>query len=304
MEISQEILWLSNIPAELGHTNYNKFFLLDLRNYSHPLNESLIAKLAETVCATPFADDLLILEDANSTDASFRVIGMDQREADFCGNGAIYIAAKLGSETNSKSLRMHSRNGLYTATKLNDHWLTHVDKIETLDIDLDKINKLNVDSSLIVGAIWAGEPHLILKPPKGFKNNTPSQKEFEAFSAPYRDCLGMSGGVNVTMIMDEGPDKSGSGIQIRTFERGVSRQTASCGSGAIAAAATLLGLDWNGSIKVSSPGGSHQIQNAMNGWTLSAKPHQIVTGKCGELIDLSPLSRPKTDHESVSSSDT
>ena len=69
--------------------------LLDFRGQSLPSDERL-GVLAGTICTSPVADDMQVLHDSDKADVRLRIFGGDPREADFCGNGMLYTAAKLG----------------------------------------------------------------------------------------------------------------------------------------------------------------------------------------------------------------
>ncbi|MFM1892780.1 MAG: Diaminopimelate epimerase, partial [Pseudomonadota bacterium] len=101
-----------DLPFDYGHTCMNRFAVLDLRQVAAPPSRDRLAALARALCASPFADDLLVIEPSTHAAARLRIVGGDGREADFCANGLIYVAAKLGRELGGDQVRIETPAGI------------------------------------------------------------------------------------------------------------------------------------------------------------------------------------------------
>ena len=85
------------LPIESGHTCMNHFLMLDLSGQVS-LPDTHLDNIPEKIGSTSFADDLLVIDDSEQADVRLRIFGQDSREAEFCGNGMIYTADKIGTE--------------------------------------------------------------------------------------------------------------------------------------------------------------------------------------------------------------
>ncbi|MEW5801966.1 MAG: hypothetical protein AB1847_07665 [bacterium] len=239
--------------------------------------------LARIFCATPLADDLLVLQDSTIADVRLRVLGKDGYEADFCGNGMIYAAAKVGEEMNVDKVKIESASGVKTAVKLDGEWKVEIGQAIMLNQELATIPSTLLHGRPVFGLVRAGEPHLIMGVPATFNGLHMHQKDFENYCRPLRDITGIEGGVNITMVF-ESRDNA---VLIRTFERGVQRQTFSCGTGSVSAAAVLFSTPLDGSaFDVCSLGGRHTVIYEQNQWFLMAAPQLISTGYLTTELEL------------------
>ncbi|MEW6381855.1 MAG: hypothetical protein AB1611_19950 [bacterium] len=262
------------IPVELGHTLLNHFVLLDCRGMEGLPMEYLFW-LARILCTTPLADDLLVLQDSPIADVRLRVLGGDGHEADFCGNGMIYAAAKVGEEMSSNRIKVESASGVKMAVKLNGEWKVEIGPAVLLTQELTKIPGFLLQGKPVFGLVRAGEPHLVIDTPASFNGVRMNQKDFEDYCRPLRDITGIKGGVNITMVF-EVKDRN---ALIRTYERGSQRQTFSCGTGSVSAAAVLFRTPLNGSeFDIFSPGGRHTVVYEQNEWFIKAAPQRIING--------------------------
>jgi len=231
--------------------------------------------LAKILCSTPLADDLLVLQDSIRADVRLRVLGGDGNEADFCGNGMIYAAAKIGQEMGVNRIKIESASGVKLAIKLDGEWEVEIGPAIFLTQELAKIPPFLLQGKSVFGLVRAGEPHLVINMPAAFSRSHTHQKDFEDYCRPLRDITGIEGGVNVTMVF-ETKDRS---ALIRTYERGARRQTFSCGTGSVSAAAVLFDSPQNGSeFDICSPGGRHTVIYEQNKWFLRAAPQRISNG--------------------------
>lgn len=264
----------TKIPIEIGHICMNHFLMIDLRDITSPSDEQL-ADIAEKVCSTSFADDLLVLEDSSQADVRLRIFGRDRREAEFCGNGMIYTAEKIGSELQRDQIIIESASGIKQASRQGDQWKVEVGNAVHLQQDLDRVNNKLIDDKPVYGLMRAGEPHLVLHRPNIFPGFHINTKDFESYCRPLRDITTIDGGINVTVIFQI----EFRSILIRTYERGVQRQTFSCGTGSVAAIAAVFEQPTNGTaFHVCSPGGMHEVIYENDCWYLQATPHRTSTG--------------------------
>ncbi len=281
---------LGSCPAWLGNTNHNRFLLIDLRSEPE-LPDELLARLAHTACSAPFVDDVLVLERSYLADGRFRVFGGDCREAEFCGNGALFAVRRLGLGRPGAVVTLESRAGPHTGV---------VASRSECRIDFGPVSDLRgvFDGRLAralrdtgiqpLGAVSAGEPHVVLAAPAGAIEHDPDCRAMRRLGARVCDCARLAGGINVTIVVGRGPAH----LAIRTYERGARRLTASCGSGAVAAAALAFPDAPPGRpIDVASPGGRHHVlrRRSRAGWWLAGDPHEIGHGTLADILDLAEV---------------
>lgn len=264
----------SMVPVELGHTCKNQFIILDYRHLPLPPDEEL-AKLAEIICATAAADDLLIMQPSEVADVCLRIFGGDCREADFCGNGMVYIAAKVGGELERDYISVETASGVRTAVKTGSRWKIEIGPAFSIDDALLPGSEATLKKASIYGLVRAGEPHLVLFHANELQGFHLSHKDFEDYCRPLRGITNITGGINITMVFQI----SFRSLLIRTFERGVQRHTFSCGTGSVAAAAAVFDTPRDrGEFHICAAGGSHDVFYDNDHWFLVATPQPIASG--------------------------
>lgn len=265
---------LGSVPAELGETNGNRFLALDLLEANCGPPPEVFAELASVACATPFADDLLVLERGGNGHPVLRVFGADRREADSCGNGLLYAASLLERQFAETNLEFSTRHELHRVERIDGRLRVDIGPCERI---LQTQRPPISIAGELGGLVRAGEPHAVLIAPKSKPYE--SREEFDELCLPFRDCFDVEGGVNVTVVYQHQKDK----IRIRTFERGVNRGTDSCGTGSVAACAVLELRDHP--VQVVSPGGEHIVARSRSGiWSIAANPRRTVRRRLEELI--------------------
>lgn len=259
----------------MDHVNHNNFLVIDVREHG-PIHETVISQLAGSICREVLVDDVLVLERSHMADARLRIFGADEREADFCGNGALLTLHLLFSEWQSigdapDELVLQTASGVKRGAREKDGRVSiNVGMVRELDTMIDDVALAYLDSIGVgfEGFRAPGEPHLVVsaRPESGVINQ--SRPEFEAMARSIAQLVEFDGGVNVTLILGHGE----LGPHVRTYERGVQRMTESCGSGAVAAASTCKNADAFANMTVVSPGGEHQVWTDQNvaQWWLSA----------------------------------
>jgi diaminopimelate epimerase len=273
-------------PLEFGHTCLNYFIVLDGRGRENLPMESLTG-LAEILCATPMADNLLVLQDSREAEVRLRIFGGDGNEADFCGNGVAYTSQKAGEEMGKGMIRVETASGVKAAVRLDEGWKIEIGQAMPLNRELSEVPRSLFQGKSVIGLIRAGEPHLVLDRYPAFGELHVHRKDFEDYCRPLRDITGVKGGVSITMVFEN----KGKRMVIRTFERGARRQTFSCGTGSVSAVAALFGRPADGSVfDVFSPGGSHKVMFESGRWYLIAGPQRIGTGYFENSTIYLPLS--------------
>lgn len=266
---------MTSIPTfELGYTCRNHFALLDCRDNAAPPDTDL-QDLAERLCASAIADDMLVLEHSDRADARLRIIGGDRREAEFCGNGTIYAAAKLGRDLQRDQVRIQTASGIKAASNLGHAWKIEIGEVASLDRELAELGEHPITDKPVYGLLRAGEPHLVLYQPNEIGGFHVSRRDFEDFCRPLRDITSVDGGVNVTMVFQIGFRS----VLIRTFERGSRRHVFSCGTGSVSAVAAVFGTPPDARhFHVCAPGGGHVVSYEEGRWHVAALPQQICVG--------------------------
>lgn len=263
-----------DLPLDYGDTCMNRFAVLDLRQ-REPLPQARLVALAKNLCATPFADDLLVIEPASDAHAGMRIIGGDGREADFCANGLLYVAGKLGEELGLDQVSIRTPAGVRSAKRRGAEWDAEVGDAVRLDVESQALNADALADLPVMGMIRAGEPHLVLGVPPELPGFHIERSLFEAYCRPLRDISDTPGGINVTMVFQETEDS----VLIRTFERGVRRHTFSCGTGAVSAIVAVFGVPSTvRTFHVCSPGGMHSIRCVDGRWHIAARPERLAQG--------------------------
>lgn len=285
--------------ALLGSANQNRFLLLDLRDSAFPAGDKSLGKLPPIVCATPFVDDVIVLVDSPLADFRIRIFGGDGREADFCCNGALVSLGRIADTEEKFGIDLETKFGIregYSDTvrsSLNFGKVTSGSFAPTPEIQ----HYLQQNGAEILGARIAGEPHLVLQSVKHGYDWQVTRSKFESFCAPLIDACGVIGGVNVTVIFLSTVNT----LVIRTFERGARRMTASCGSGALAAAAQVYeDRNPSHSIRVISPGGFHELEfdQHTESWIISSAISIWGHAPLREILDAGMVD-PQTECYSV-----
>lgn len=279
---------LSNVPTYYGHVNGNRFLLLDLRT-TPAVPAEYLGKLSSKMCETSCIDDLIVIEQSAQAKVRIRVFGGDGKEADFCGNGVLFTLSLLAKEGPplSTNLRIvvETASGIKRASVGNlHHHSVDIAPIKKVPFDVDVYSfETGVE---IYSLRVAGEPHLLVQaPPEVAQMNDDGTKAFERFARRLFAQIAFPGGINITAICAR---KAGE-LWVKTFERGVERMTASCGTGAVAAASYFLdreaGARW---MLVNSPGGRHLVQGnpEADEWWLSGEAKITAQGNFADFIDL------------------
>jgi diaminopimelate epimerase len=175
----------------------------------------------------------LALEEYRSPRVVTTLVQPDGSVAPGCGNGTRVAAAWAAGRTDAREFMIDTPAGTRRAVVDEDGVTVEsgVPSFDPRDVGLRRADPL-VDESvggLDVTAVDAGTPHAVafLADPGALAAADPA-----ALAPPVRHADVFEGGANVTLaaVADDG-------VHVRTFERGVERETGSSGTGAVAAVA-------------------------------------------------------------------
>lgn len=222
----------------------NDFVMIDNRSLTFPKNTELVAKLCDRRFGIG-ADGLILLE--NDAEADFRMVyyNSDGNESSMCGNGGRCIVAFanfLGVFKNR--CRFIAIDGMHEAEITGD--IVKLKMIDVAEISRDGDNfVLNTGSPHFVQYVTGLDAMNVYQNGYDIRNSETYKKE----------------GINVNFV----EKKSDHEISLRTYERGVEDETYSCGTGATAAALSLMQDTDLDSVDVKVLGGQLKIYARKNG---------------------------------------
>ena len=231
------------------HGTGNDFIMIDGRGTDGSLLDS---GLINRLCDRRFGiggDGLIILLESNRLDFYMRYFNADGGEGTMCGNGGRCItlfANRLGIV--DSATEFEGIDGIHTATILPGG------EVRLKLLDVQGIERLE-DGYLLN----TGSPHFV----KFVESLEKVDVEAEGSVIRHQERFG-KGGVNVNFV-ETGPIPGS--ISVRTFERGVERETWSCGTGVTASAIATSFRSGNGtgSYQVQSRGGQLKVSFAGGG---------------------------------------
>lgn len=226
------------------HGNGNDFIILDNRSGRYDPGQKKIAFLCDRHFGIG-ADGLMLLETGSGYDFSLKYFNSDGNESSMCGNGGRCMTALAHNLGLIKTKAKFSAvDGDHEAEILSVQGSTCMVRLKMKDTTTGKKYR---DGYFID----TGSPHFIIFVPDVNLVNVNSEgrrlRSGERF-AP--------GGCNVNFV-----EITSTGINVRTYERGVENETLSCGTGVTASAliAAILNKDSNGTCFVSTPGGEFKV---------------------------------------------
>jgi diaminopimelate epimerase len=212
-----------NVPVTKMHGTQNDFVVLDLRAE----HVSDLPAFGRWVCnrhAGVGADGLIVLENSAIADVRMRVINADGSEAEMCGNGVRCAARWLDEARVGADLRFETLAGIVE---------THVVAREPeyrvrVSMGVPKFAEMPVRLPGEVRYVDLGNPHVVLV----LKNVDDVELTMVANRLQGADCFPNGTNVHVAAV-------EGNSLRVRHWERGVGL-TMSCGTGALACAATAI----------------------------------------------------------------
>ncbi|MDA3780551.1 MAG: diaminopimelate epimerase [Bacteroidales bacterium] len=197
------------------HGTGNDFIIVDNRNISTNISQSLIKK----ICNRRFgigADGLMFLNKHNSYDFEMQYFNSDGKEGTMCGNGGRCIVA-FAKKLNiiRYSTTFIANDGIHKAI-ISDN-----NNVELEMQDVKDITKL--DNGYFLNT---GSPHYVIFSKNINKKDVNLEGEKNRNSDTFKP-----EGTNVNFV-----ELNNNQLFVRTFERGVEEETLSCGTGVTASA--------------------------------------------------------------------
>jgi diaminopimelate epimerase len=213
------------------------------------------------------SDGILFVEGADGVDGSMRLFEPAGNEADMCGNGLRCVAAFLMKKLGKDEVDVLTRDGVKHIVRRGEEFTVDMGPVRTRRQDLAKyVTDAGApdDSMLrfpvtIAGAptmasiLNTGEPHIVAV------TGDLEGADMEAIGTEVNaDRRRFPEYVNINLMKVQGPHE----IAVRTYERGVFKETLACGTGttACASAAVMLGLVAPGPVTVHARGGDLTIE--------------------------------------------
>jgi len=221
----------------------NDFVVIDARERSVALSPDRIRALADRHRGIGF-DQIMIIGDSQTADASLTMANADGAPVGACGNGTRCVASLLLDESKRESITLETASGLVAAyrTAARD---TTVDmgpaRTDWQEIPLaHAMDTLHLDVSIETSAgalrdpvgVNMGNPHAV------FFVDDPARYDLGGFGRELEHHAAFPQGANISLASVNGGD-----ITLRVWERGVGL-TLACGTAACAAlvAAARRGL--------------------------------------------------------------
>ncbi len=205
----------------------NDFIVIDHRSGFIP--ETYQPQFAQLICRHSFsvgADGLILIEDSETEDFSWRFYNKDGSVAEMCGNGA-RCAARYAwrKRIAGRRMRFATLAGTIEAELIGEQEHIRVTMTSPSDYRESLLISLG-ESEKEVFSINTGVPHAVL-----FVDSDNPPVEKWGRTLRYHEQFEPAGtNVNFVKILDEGE------LLVRTYERGVEGETMACGTGVVAAA--------------------------------------------------------------------
>lgn len=169
------------------------------------------------------ADGIIFLQLSYSAHLKMRIFNSDGSEADMCGNGIRCLHAFARELHFPANLTIETRAGIYNTSEisLRPHLIcltTSAPKIEVQKYTIEGIECHFLNT---------GTPHLVCQVTDIEKVNVQELGKILRHHPTFQPI-----GTNVNFVKIDKQDK----LSIRTYEKGVERETSACGTGAIASA--------------------------------------------------------------------
>lgn len=226
----------------------NDFVLVD--NTQGLLDVEYLREKVPKICARALsvgADGVIILEPSRVAHFKWRFFNSDASEAEMCGNGGRCVA-RFAYEKGiaPRELTFETLAGIVKAKVFSNN--RDVEVQLPLLLPLRWGEKLRLDNGFQIefSFLNAGVPHVVtfIDDLEGIDVNALGRKiRFHPLFLPA--------GTNVDFVQIRTRDR----LVIRTYERGVERETLACGTGAAASAFVYLGSRERGEVEVETKSG-------------------------------------------------
>lgn len=203
----------------------NDFVIVDAKDIPQGLD---LSAAALDICRPKLAigaDGLLVYDVSQKADFKMRIFNPDGGEVEMCGNGARCIALYAYKRKKAKNkMSIETKAGIIE-TEINNA-LPKLKLTDPIDMRLD-FNLNLKDKELNVNFVNTGVPHVVCFV-EGLDN---LEVENIGRSIRYHEEFAPNGtNANFVEVQDE------RNLKIRTYERGVEKETLACGTGAAASA--------------------------------------------------------------------
>lgn len=246
----------------------NDFIMIDARSHLSPSRIEI-----QEMCDRNHgigADGVILLERSTKAHLKMRIFNLDGSEADMCGNGIRCLHAFARELNFPSTLTIETASGIYTTTEIEENESTDPNKTRFVQVKIEA-PKLSVKSHTINGikcdSTFTGNPHVVCNVENLQVVDVNKVGRLLRYHPDFNPA-----GTNVNFFQIEGKDK----LAVRTYEKGVERETLACGTGAIAAAYVYA-------TKEGSLSGTRTIQiKTRSGESLTAK----FVCELGEVISM------------------
>lgn len=258
------------------HGLQNHFVITDARAESYRPDDKEIVRVCDPYTGVG-ADQLLIIQPpadkgrAAGASAFMRILNIDGREVEACGNATRCVAWLLMEETGSDEIILETRAGTIDCKKNGEREVSCA--MGTLSMKWQDVPLAEVCDTLHVRlengplsdgvALNIGNPHIV------FFVDDMGAIDLESIAPGIQKDVLFPEEVNVGVAEIVSPDH----MRLKVYERGAGLTTA-CGSGACAAvyAARARGLTEKDNMRVSMPAGDMQIEIREDGNAIMTGP--------------------------------
>ncbi len=240
---------MSQFPFIKAEATGNDFLIADLltadsRNlWAREFGTLARAELVKQISDRHFglgADGVVFLEPADGFDFAWDFYNNDGGSAEMCGNAARAVSLYFQKTHGRSELRFQTRVGAVQA---------RVRSAREIEVELPAIRAERWGETF--DFVNSGVPHVLLKRNDLLDRARMREDALEIKRRPEF----LKDGTNVTFVKVAGPGQ----IESVTFERGVEDFTLACGTGAIAAAHSVLRGREEQTLEVRVPGGTLHV---------------------------------------------
>jgi len=240
--------------------------------------DSVPAQQLEKMCDRQFgigADGLIMIDENSKQDFNFSYFNADGYKSTMCGNGsraAVLAANVLGIIKRNHPVSFLAGDGVHQARIDSKDRIT-VEIIPGCEPEEYTGNPFELpDNIRPVAFINTGVPHLVLE-----VSDNLDQVEVTDLGSRLRKDPMFPEGTNVNFVTTRDNNR----LAVRTYERGVERETLSCGTGVTAAALSFWkrlasGLD---RIKIETRGGEISVLKKENRFFIEGPARVVFIGQ-------------------------
>jgi len=246
----------------------NSFITLDNREgLPGPLNQGFL----QTICRRTASDGVILIQDSRIADLRMRFFNPDGREAELCGNGLRAAASWVHHQGfHRREMTVETLSGVQRVWVREDSSV----RIQIKNAEIIRLN-MRIDTTT-GGFIRVGVPHFVIFTEDVEGVDVPALGRRIRYHTAFQPA-----GTNVDFVQVlEGGD-----IKVRTYERGVERETLSCGTGVIASAIiSHLGRGLDPPLKAFTKGGVLKVDfnEDFSKISLEGKVHILWHGEIPE----------------------